>query len=181
AIPVTTVSRLMLDMAETLSAQRLRSLLEASQRAGSFDVTQIDAVVARNPGRHGIKPLCEAVAQLRDDAPWTQSNLEVRFLELVRSANLPEPLANVLVEGELVDFFWPDHRLVVEIDSYRFHKTRSVFEADRRRDVRLSLAGILVVRFTYRRVVDEPDQVARELARLLSRERGAPRPARSNP
>jgi very-short-patch-repair endonuclease len=29
---------------------------------------------------------------------------------------LPEPLTHQVVEGEPVDFYWPEHRLVVEID-----------------------------------------------------------------
>lgn len=56
---------------------------------------------------------------------------------------------------------------MVELDGFRFHRTRRSFEADRRRDVKLQLAGIPVLRFTHARVETEPRQVLREVAGML--------------
>ena len=166
-IPVTSCNRTLLDLAELLSPQRLRSTLEAVQRRDLLDVKALRALLARSPGRRGVTRLRAALAQLHDEAPFIQSELERRFLELIRAAGLPEPQCNVVVAGELVDFYWPAHRLVVEVDGYRFHKTRRSFEEDRRRDARLQIAEIRVVRVTHERITREADALLADLRRLL--------------
>jgi very-short-patch-repair endonuclease len=168
AIPVTTPERLMLDLAEILSAQRLRRMLEEVDRRDLLDGNALRATIDRNAGRHGIRPLRQAISSLTGSAPWTQSELEEAFLVLVRDAGLPEPRCNVLVHGELVDCFWPDAPLVVELDGFGFHRSRSRFEDDRRKDVKLGLRGIPVLRYTQRRLENERGQVVSELTRMLA-------------
>jgi very-short-patch-repair endonuclease len=58
------------------------------------------------------------------------------------------------------DCVWPSHRLVVELDSRRFHGTRAAFERDRARDRVLQAAGWRVVRITWRQLHDDADRVA---------------------
>ncbi len=69
----------------------------------------------------------------------------------------------------LVDFVWPDTRLVVETDGHESHGTRQAFERDRRRDRRLMLLGYRVARFTWLDVERRPEEVARTVAALRSR------------
>jgi very-short-patch-repair endonuclease len=148
--------------------QQLRLAIEAAERADLFDLHAMERVLVRSPGRRGCKPMKDVLAQMTGRAPWTRSELERRFLALIRAAGLPEPRANVLVAGELVDFAWLGGRpLIVELDGYRFHKSRSQFEKDRRRDAKLQAVGCRVVRLTQQRLEDEPDQVIRELLLLL--------------
>lgn len=168
-IPVTTVSRALLDLAETrLRPQRLRSILEGAQRAGTLDVADLRDLLARSPGRRGRKPLADAVSALHDEAPWIQSPRERDLLELIRDAGLPEPRTNVLVGGELVDAFWPEHNLVVEVDSWTFHKDRRSFENDRRRDAKLALLGHRAIRLTPARIAGDAVAVTDDLRRLLA-------------
>jgi very-short-patch-repair endonuclease len=168
AIPVTTVARTLLDLAAVLHAQRLRSAIEAAQRSDRFEIADLRALIGRATGHRGLKPINAALQELHDEAPWIQSQTERDFLELVRGARLPEPRTNVITDGWLVDAFWPEHNLVVEVDGWTYHRARRAFEDDRLKDAKLVLAGRRVVRFTYRRIQDAPGQVARELARLLS-------------
>jgi hypothetical protein len=77
-----------------------------------------------------------------------RSNPEIDFLALCREANLPEPEVNVLVEGRLVDFFWPRERLVIEVDSCQFHSDRPSFEQDHKSTLALMAAGYKVLRPT---------------------------------
>ena len=179
-IPVTTVERTLLDLAETDSGQHLRWALEQAQRQDKLNFGLLQAVIARNPGRHGIKPLQEAMNELADEPEWTQSWLERAFREITRAENLPEPEFNVYVEGELVDAVWREQNLVVEVDGWKFHKTKRSFEDDRRKDAKLVVRHWRVVRFTYNRVRYDRAGVAGELSELL---RGAPaqRRARSGP
>jgi very-short-patch-repair endonuclease len=100
-------------------------------------------------------------------APWTQSELERALLELIREAGLPEPQCNVMVGGELVDFYWPDQRLVVEVDGCAFHTSRRSFEDNRRRDIKRQVAGLRVIRVTYQQLVYERSALLNNLRRLL--------------
>lgn len=168
AIPVTTVARTLLDEAERLSEQRLRTLLEATLRRDLFDLNQVTATIARNPGRHGIAPLTDALADLPDEAPWTQSRVERAMLELVRAAGLPEPAVNVVVDGDVVDFFWPHHNVVVEVDGWNAHRSHTSFVGDRRRDARHTAAGRRALRFVYDDVVNQAPTVSAQLSGLLA-------------
>jgi very-short-patch-repair endonuclease len=176
-IPVTTLARTYLDLAEVLNGRRLIEALEAGQRLNKLDLGAITAVIARHPGRHGIHPLQRAIHELADDPPLIQSPLEHAFRDIIGRHHLPPPQFNVYVEGELVDAVWPDHRLVVEVDGWSFHRGKRSFAADRRRDRKLIRAGWTVVRFTYADVTDDPAGVAAELSELL-RDGPWPPPAR---
>jgi very-short-patch-repair endonuclease len=97
----------------------------------------------------------------------TRSELEARFLALCRRHRLPRPKVNVPVGSIVADFLWPNHRLIVELDGYRAHGTRSAFESDRARDIELKLLGYEVIRLTWRQLTSEPARIARALRRLL--------------
>jgi very-short-patch-repair endonuclease len=131
-------------------------------------------------GRHGIPPLQAALAELTDAPPLLQSELERAFRSLVRAYELPEPQYNVYIEGELVDVVWPEHRLIVEVDGFKWHRGKRAFGNDRKRDRMLIRAGWIVVRFTDDQVDEDPAAVAAELSELL-RDGPWPRPARSGP
>ena len=85
--------------------------------------------------------------------------------------------------GKEVDFLFADHRLIVEADSWRYHKTRRAFESDRTRDVITAQAGFRTVRFTDRRLANDPAGVATALRTLLGcaapSSSSSPRPSRS--
>ncbi len=127
----------------------------------------LESICERGRGRHGlrkIRPLI-AAAQAPDT---TNSPLEDRFIIFCREHNLPQPLANVVIEGKEVDAFWPAKRLMVELDSWTFHHHRAAFERDRARDAALQAAGYRVVRLTSRRMEQEGRAVAEELRRILN-------------
>jgi len=105
------------------------------------------------------------VQQLEPDG--TRSELEARFLALCRRSRFPKPEVNRTVGPYTVDFLWPQRRLVVELDGYGAHGTRSAFESDRARDVRLRTLRYDVLRFTWRQVTERPAEVTRALRLLL--------------
>jgi very-short-patch-repair endonuclease len=166
-IPVTPIERTVLDQAPRLSQQRLRSTLEALQRRGDFDYNRFTALLQTANGRRGIGELKRALEALTDEPPWLQSDLERDFLELVRAAGLPEPSANVVVDGALVDFFWPAQNLVVEIDSILHHHGKRPFEDDRRRDAKHTVAGRRSLRPTHERITHDARGLVSDLSALL--------------
>jgi very-short-patch-repair endonuclease len=98
----------------------------------------------------------------------TRTELESKFLALVRRHRLPRPEVNVRIDRFEVDFLWRPQRLIVEVDGWESHGTRSAFEEDRARDARLKMLGYGVVRFTWRQVTSEGAGVARALRALLA-------------
>ena len=108
----------------------------------------------------------------RDGSPTpdgTRSELEYRFLRLCKQHRLPTPEVNVRIGSLLVDFVWPDRKLVVETDGYRYHRGRQAFEDDRARDLRLRSQGYEVIRLTYEQVTKQPEATAGVLRKVLSR------------
>ena len=66
-----------------------------------------------------------------------ESELEARFVDLIRSAGLPEPIRQMNVGDESdwigrVDFAYPAVNLLVELDGRRHHSAKLDLEADRR-------------------------------------------------
>jgi very-short-patch-repair endonuclease len=108
------------------------------------------------------------MAQLTDDPAWTQSPAEDLFLELIRASDLPRPQANVLIHNHLVDFAWPEHKLIVEIDGFALHKSHEAFENDRRRDRELQKRGWRVLRITYRCLHHDPAGVIGDIREMLT-------------
>ena len=75
----------------------------------------------------------------------------------------------MLVEGELVDALWRHERVIVELDGFAFHRSRAQFEADRRRDAKLTVAGYRVLRITQQRLQHEPEAVLDDLQEAAQR------------
>ena len=74
---------------------------------------------------------------------------------------------NATVEGHEVDFYWPEHNLIVETDGAATHLTPTAFEHDRHRDAQLTADGHRVIRITWRQLTEQPHEVARLIRRLL--------------
>ncbi len=167
AIPVTTWARTALDLAAELPRPRLRDALELAIRQGR-DFAELREITERSTGHHGLGALTDVMADLGDSPPELRSPGEVDLLALIRAAGLPEPQTNVVVAGELVDFYWPAQKLVVEVDSRQWHGLQRDMESDRRKDVRLTLAGVRPVRYTKQRITHEPATVIAEIQELLA-------------
>lgn len=104
------------------------------------------------------------------DSDPTRSDLELDFLRLCRRHGLPGPEVNVRVGPHLVDFLWPERRVVVETDSYLYHGGKVAFQDDRGRDLYLRRRGFEVLRLSEQLVNEQPEAVAEVLAATLSPE-----------
>jgi hypothetical protein len=166
-IPVTSVERTLLDCAVMLSHKRLRFAVEAADRAGLLDVLRLVALCDASRGRRGIGRLRRLALEQRGAVARTKSPPEATFLSLCLSHGLPEPLVNSVLHGYEVDFHWPRARLVVEIDTYTYHRSWPQRQRDLERDVDLKVHGEEVLRFTRERVESAGDAVAAQVASLL--------------
>lgn len=165
-IPVTAVPRTLLDLAATVRFDRLERVIERADELRLFDLGPVDDLLARSAGHSGLGPLRRAISLYTPPA-FTRSNLERRFLGLVEAAGLPRPSTGFNELGYELDFYWPQERFAVELDTFATHGTREAFERDRLRQEDLKLAGIEIVRVTGRRLERESPQVIERLRRLL--------------
>ncbi|HWH44818.1 MAG TPA: type IV toxin-antitoxin system AbiEi family antitoxin domain-containing protein [Thermoleophilaceae bacterium] len=167
-IPVTTVARTLVDLARVLPPGPLaRACHEAGVRFGTTPA-EVDAVLRRRPSSAGA-------AKLREITEGRQrvalSALERRFLEILRSAGLALPVTNRVASGRRVDCRWPDARLTVELDSYRFHGSRHAWERDRLREREARARGDDFRRFTWGDVFERPETIVAELRTVIPRSR----------
>jgi very-short-patch-repair endonuclease len=168
-IPITTIARTLVDLAAVLNPNALQRAVHQAEMLQLLDVTAIRAAIRRAPGRAGARLLGDLLS-VPSPGP-TRSELEAQFLALCRNAELRMPRINRHVDaGDLleVDALWPDERLIAELDGGAAHRTTYAFENDRRRDTALAAHGYLVVRFTWQRIANEPQDVSGELRRILA-------------
>ena len=162
-LPVTTVARTLIDLADVLSPHRLERICHRAEHLRLLDIS------SSPPGRRAARRLRAALATLTHAPPQiTRSDLEERFLALVASAGLPRPRVNEDRGPSCADFLWPELNLVVETDGARTHNTDTAFHADRRRDVDLKVAGLETVRFTWDHIQNDPRWVERALRTLTA-------------
>jgi hypothetical protein len=165
-IPVTSVARTLLDLAEVVDEQSLGRAFEEADRLRMLDLGALERTRKRGFGRKGVGSVGRLIAAAREPAT-PSSPLEDRFAAFCHTHGLPPPSLNCSVLGFEVDAHWPSKHLIVELDGFAFHRHRAAFERDRARDTALQVAGYRVVRLTHRRLDREGKRVAEELRLLL--------------
>jgi very-short-patch-repair endonuclease len=159
-VPITPVPRTLVDVAPKLTPDRLaRACHEAGVKYGTTPA-QVRAARPR------IGPKLRRI--LDGDTHITLSKLEKRFLDLLSEAELALPVTNRIVDGRRVDCRWPDQRLTVELDGYRYHHSRHAWEQDRRREREARARGDDFRRYTYGDVFESPEAMLAELRAVIS-------------
>jgi hypothetical protein len=163
-IPVTTVARTLVDLTEQLSTDRLLRALREAEFKNLLDLDSLNAAVERAHGRRNLKALKRAIA-LHRPGQIVRGELEHRFAELRRGSGLREPETNFPITARgrtyILDCYWPECRLAVELDGRDAHARELAFESDRRRDAALNAIGVRLLRFTWQRVnYDGPELLA---------------------
>ena len=167
AIPIVTVSAALVDIAAVLA---LDALARACHEAGvRYRTTprDVEAVLTRRSNAPGARNLRLVMT---GDAKVVLSKLEREFLALLRAHGLPLPETNRVASGRRVDCRWPEHRLAVELDSFRYHNSRYSWAQDRRREREARARGDEFRRFDYDDVFVNQRDLLSELARLLRRQ-----------
>ena len=174
-IPTTSIARTLVDLAAVVHPARAERAVDNALTSGLTTATALEAMVAElsSRGRTGIALMRQIVAERNDGEPAPQSELEARFVRVVRDAGLPAP-ARQLEVGDRdrwvgrVDFAYPEAKLVIELDGRRYHSSKSDLEADHERDNRLVAGGWRVLRVSWRTMVDRPDRVIDLLRRAVA-------------
>lgn len=168
-IPVTAPGRTLLDLAPHVDERELRWAIEEARSLRLLTPVDLHGVLGRHPGWRGSGRLRIAVDALFGEPAITRTEAERVLHDIIRRSGVPQPRANVRLRGWSVDAHWPAQAVVVEVDSFAYHASRTAFERDRRKDAALNAAGLRVIRVSWRQLVEEPEAVAALLVRLLER------------
>jgi very-short-patch-repair endonuclease len=163
-IPVTSPVQTLIDLT---TVEKIGRVERAVNEADKLDLIDPEALRDALDGFVGV-PGAKALRAMLDRHTFrlSDSELEVRFRPLASAAGLALPLSKHWVLGYEVDFWFPAHRLVVETDGLRYHRTPSQQARAARRDQKHTAAGLRVVRFTHWQIVHEQAEVIDVLRRI---------------
>jgi very-short-patch-repair endonuclease len=167
---VTDVTRTAIDCLATLplpEAFDLWAWLSTRRLAHPDDIA---AAVATRFWWHGTPQLRRILETVRDGAV---NGAEYQFHELLREHGIDGWAAGVRVSDEsgligVVDVLFEEAMIVIEIDGFRAHSSARAFVTDRQRQNRLSVAGYLVLRFTWQEVSLRPAAVLTTIRKALT-------------
>jgi hypothetical protein len=164
-IPHTTPARTLRDLCSVLDENHLEMALESALRLGYMTLDDFERLAA-TAGWKGVTRLRAVLDRRPPGAPPTGSELETRFVQLVRVLGLPDPERQyaVMLNGDVIavlDLCWPDVGLFVELDGGT-HEQLAALRRDRQRqnDV-VRLLGWRPLRFTWTDVVQRPNVTGR--------------------
>lgn len=169
-IPVTTVARTLVDLADVVPRDSLAKALREAEHLLVVDVGDLRDALARTrhrpgPGHARLTAVLEE--SRKQGLQLTRSVLEGRFLALCDRHGLPRPRTNFHVHVLEVDAAWPTQRVAVELDGWDRHKDRVAFQRDREKGNALTRAGWRLLRFTHDDVVRRPAATAAAIRELL--------------
>ena len=175
-LPVTTLSRTLLDLAADLPEPALQAAVDEARVRRRLHRPSIEATIARTRGHHGIGALRRAIARHDRGRGIPIGDFERRAIGFLREYDFPPYVRNHVVEldGEpfMLDVAWPVQRIALELDGRAYHDYYPSFASDRRRSRRLGAIGWHVVRGTWIDLDERPDELAGDLwAPLRARQR----------
>ena len=166
-VPVTSVPRTLIDVAEVVSVRSLERVVDEAEFLKLLNEEELASALERNRGRAGSKRLQRTLHRHQPGTSRTRTKLEEAFYVLVTASALPQPEVNVPIGRLTVDFLWREHGLVAETDGGASHNRAAQREEDSRRDAVLAAAGYETLRFTWDQVQRRPAEVLAALSARL--------------
>jgi very-short-patch-repair endonuclease len=168
-VPCTTAARTIVDLAAVLGPEELEEALLAADAKRLLNRRRLGELLEQHRGARGIARLRRILGHERVD---TRSRPERRLLVLCRSAGLRPPRANFRIRvgarSFVADLCWPELRLIVEADGWRWHGGRRASERDRDREGLLAAEGWETIRFTREAIIGRPDETVERLRAILA-------------
>ena len=162
-IPLTSAVRTLVDLSNRLPENDLEAAVNEADVQNLIDPAELRSRLDAYSGRPGVRKLRKLLD--RDVYRMTETELERRFLRLVRRAGLPLPDTQQQVGGR-VDFYWEDLALVVETDGWRYHRTPARQAKDNRRMQEHAAAGRRAIRVSHYEIRFESLRVEELIRRL---------------
>jgi hypothetical protein len=118
AIPVTSLARTIVDLAEVLTDPRLARAVHEAEVRKLFDLAAVERALERVPGRRGRPRLLRVLAAYRPEDHELASKAERRFGAICREHGPPQP-RRIQIAGYEADFYWPEARLAARSTARR--------------------------------------------------------------
>ncbi len=166
AIPITTPTRTLLDVASQLRPRELEQALAEAFAQRLTDRVRTLSMIERHPGRPGVRALRFQLEAGHAPAR-TRSHAEERLLALIRDGRFPHPDVNVRVGRWEIDFLWREQGVAVEVDGYAAHSSPRAFRRDYAKTAALEAAGLAVIRVSWTQIRNEPEATLARIARAL--------------
>ena len=154
-VPVTTLARTLIDLAEVAGAEEVETAVRAAERLHDFDRRLLVPI----PGRRGSGRLVAPDVYFRGD-------LEPLLRRLLDDHDLQQPIYNAGWRRFELDAVWWDIGLVLEVDDWDTHRHRDAFIRDRRRSREVQAAGLRATQCTYEDLTVDKHRFAAELRDL---------------
>lgn len=170
-IPVTKIERTLIDLAAVLDTDALEDALDSALRRRLTSVNRLRLRVRAEQQRNGIRRLRSLLAERDDKGRPSASRFETRLNRLFLSAGLPGLREFTIWDGgefvARVDFCFPEAKLIVEADGYRWHSNRRAWQRDRERRNRLTSLGWQVIQVTWEDLTRRPDRTIDRVRSML--------------
>jgi hypothetical protein len=163
-IRVTSPARTLIDLSPRLKDKALKRTVNSALNSLWLTEDQLAESLAEHPTLPGTKRIAALIGL---PGSQTRSGWEDDFPRFCADHGLPAPVMGARVAGYIVDALFPTERVIVELDSWEFHKGRIAFETDRERDAETLAHGYLTVRMTWERIHERPGLEARRLRTIL--------------
>jgi very-short-patch-repair endonuclease len=153
--------RTLIDIAGCSPADVVEEALDDALRRKLVTVAQLQRRLRPDgaPGRSGTKLLRDLVDARAGVARASESTLETRLLRALRAAGLPKPVLQHKVGPYRVDFAYPEARVAIEADGFRWHSTRQQWDRDRARRNALTAMGWTLLHVTWEQLHQRRDEV----------------------
>jgi very-short-patch-repair endonuclease len=172
-VPATLVERTLLDLAATADQGAVELALEDALRRRLTTIARIDATLARDggKGRPGAKMLREMTGDRRASAP-TGSGLEAKVSIALMKTGLrgmvrQYPVTRPNGSDARIDLAFPDFKIAIEVDSYRWHSGREAWHRDLARRNDLIALGWTVLHATKEDVDEGCMGLVRTIRKLM--------------
>jgi hypothetical protein len=174
AIPTTSPARTLLDLAAVAPEEAVEEALDDALRRGLTSLRRIEWRAAQLGRRPGLPAIRRLIVARRPGGGAPQSLLETRLLRLIDRAELPRPVCQHKVKSggrlvAVVDFAYPEQRIAIEADGYRWHSSRSRWQHDLHRGNELVRLRWRVLHVTADDILRRSQNVAQMIAAALQR------------
>ncbi len=150
-VPTVSAGRTIADIAPRLSDRQLTRVTQDARDEGHLTPTDLHRLLLR----------CPRLRQLVDPTQNpTRSGFEDVLTPWLKIHDLPIPIINAKVNGHEVDALYPEHKVILELDSWKYHKDYPAWRSDRERDgENLARGGYRTLRIPERLTDTKADQL----------------------
>jgi very-short-patch-repair endonuclease len=154
-MPITSPSLTLLDLGGVLGEASLAGCLNEARVHDQVTDEELHATLRAHRNRRGARALAKLLA--REESEFAvESEAERLCLELMIEHGLGPDASQVRIGPYRVDFLYERERLIVEVDGFKYHRTRDRFIRDRRRRAHLLTLGYEVLSVTWADLTERP-------------------------